>query len=167
MIELQRQLVSRVALGPEVGGPGEADKAAFLTEVLKSWGLEVDNYPAPDDRVPGGSRPNLVAYLPGQAAGKGLGPEPSGRGAAGGCEPLWTPTPLTLRVDGDRLYGRGTEDDHHGIVMSLMAVRAFLDLGLTPERTLALALVADEETGNDKGLAYLLREHAGSFPPRI
>ena len=39
VIELQRQLVSRVALGPEVGGAGEADKAAFLTEVLKSWGL--------------------------------------------------------------------------------------------------------------------------------
>jgi len=68
-------------------------------------------------------------------------------------------------VDGDRLYGRGTEDDHHGIVMSLMAVRAFLDLGFTPERTLALALVADEETGNDKGLAYLLREHPGLFSP--
>ena len=66
VIELQRQLVSRVALGPEVGGVGEADKAAFLAEVLKSWGLEVHNYPAPDDRVPGGTRPNLVAYLPGR-----------------------------------------------------------------------------------------------------
>ncbi|PIP07583.1 MAG: diaminopimelate aminotransferase, partial [Syntrophobacteraceae bacterium CG23_combo_of_CG06-09_8_20_14_all_50_8] len=39
VIELQRQLVSRVALAPEVGGTGEADKAAFLAEVLKSWGL--------------------------------------------------------------------------------------------------------------------------------
>jgi len=68
-------------------------------------------------------------------------------------------------VEGDRLYGRGTEDDHHGIVMSLLAVWAFLDLKITPERTLALALVADEETGNDKGLAYLLREHPGLFSP--
>ena len=33
------------------------------------------------------------------------------------------------------------EDDHHGIVSSLMAAKAFLDLGLTPERTVALALV--------------------------
>ena len=89
---------------------------------------------------------------------KGSGPEPHGRGPPGGPEPLGD-RPLYPRVEGDRLYGRGTEDDHHGIVMSLMAVRAFLDLGITPERTLALALVADEETGNDKGLAYLLREH--------
>ena len=84
VIELQRQLVSRVALGPEVGGIGEGDKALFLTDLLQSWGLKVDNYPAPDDRVPGGSRPNLVAYLPGNQAGKSLGPEPYGRGTPGG-----------------------------------------------------------------------------------
>ena len=47
VIELQRQLVSRVALGPEVGGTGEADKAAFLAEVLKSWGLEVAQLSGP------------------------------------------------------------------------------------------------------------------------
>ncbi len=164
VIELQRQLVSRVALGPEVGGTGEADKAAFLTQVLQSWGLEVRDYPAPDDRVPGGVRPNLVAYLPGNRPEKvwvlsHMDVVPPGDLS------LWESDPFTLRVEGDRLYGRGTEDDHHGIVMSLMVVRAFLDLGLTPERTLALALVADEETGNDKGLAYLLREHPGLFPP--
>jgi succinyl-diaminopimelate desuccinylase len=165
VIELQRQLVSRMALGPEVGGTGEADKAAYLTEVLTSWGLEVHNYPAPDDRVPGGARPNLVACLPGQRPEKvwvlsHMDVVPPGDVS------LWESDPFTLRVDGDRLYGRGTEDDHHGIVMSLMAVRACLDLGITPERTLALALVADEETGNDKGLAYLLREHPGLFSPQ-
>jgi succinyl-diaminopimelate desuccinylase len=165
VIELQRQMVSRVALGPEVGGVGEADKAAFLAEVLRSWGLEVHNYPAPDDRVPGGVRPNLVAYLPGKNPEKvwvlsHMDVVPPGDPS------LWESDPYTLRVEGDRLYGRGTEDDHHGIVMSLMAVRAFLDLGITPERTLALALVADEETGNDKGLAYLLREHPSLFSPQ-
>jgi succinyl-diaminopimelate desuccinylase len=165
VIELQRQLVSRVALGPEVGGVGEADKAAFLTQVLKSWGLEVHNYPAPDDRVPGGSRPNLVAYLPGNRPEKVWVLSHTDVVPPGDLS-LWESDPYTLRVEGDRLYGRGTEDDHHGIVMSLMAVRAFLDLGLTPERTLALALVADEETGNDKGLAYLLREHPGLFSPQ-
>jgi succinyl-diaminopimelate desuccinylase len=165
VIELQRQLVSRVALGPEVGGTGEADKAAFLTQVLESWGLEVRNYPAPDDRVPGGARPNLVAYLPGNRPEKVWVLSHTDVVPPGDLS-LWESDPFTLRVEGDRLYGRGTEDDHHGIVMSLMAVRAFLDLGLTPERTIALALVADEETGNDKGLAYLLREHPGLFSPQ-
>jgi succinyl-diaminopimelate desuccinylase len=44
-----------------------------------------------------------------------------------------------------------------------MAVKAFLDLGITPERTVALALVADEETGSHLGLEYLVREHRGLF----
>jgi succinyl-diaminopimelate desuccinylase len=165
VIQWQRQLVARVALGPEVGGVGEDDKAAYLTDLLQSWGLTVDNYPAPDDRVPGGARPNLVTYLPGNKPDKvwvlsHMDVVPPGDMS------LWQSDPFTLRVDGDRLYGRGTEDDHHGIVMSLLAVKAFRDLNLTPERTLALALVADEETGNEKGLVHLLREQARLFSGR-
>jgi succinyl-diaminopimelate desuccinylase len=162
VIQWQRELVSRVALGPEVGGVGEDAKAAYLTELLQSWGLTVDNYPAPDDRVPGGWRPNLVACLPGKKPDKvwvlsHMDVVPPGDMS------LWHSDPYTLRVDGDRLYGRGTEDDHHGIVMSLLAVKAFLDLDITPERSLALALVADEETGNEKGLVHVLREQARLF----
>ena len=162
MIELQRELVRRLAVGPDAGGPGEGEKAAFLAELLKGWGLKVDNYPAPDPRVAGGERPNLVATLPGRRPEKvwvlsHLDVVPPGD------EALWDSDPFTLRVDGDRLYGRGTEDNHHGIVTSLMAVRAFLDLGITPDRTLCLALVSDEETGSHHGLAHLLKEQPQLF----
>jgi len=161
-IELQRGLVACVALGPESDGVGEVEKAAFLTDLLTGWGLKVKNYPAPDDRVPFGMRPNLVAYLPGKRPEKvwvlsHLDVVPPGDLS------LWDSDPFTLRVDGDRLYGRGTEDDHHGIVMSLLAVKAFLDLKITPERTIALALVADEETGSEKGLAHLLNTQPQLF----
>jgi succinyl-diaminopimelate desuccinylase len=165
VIELQRELVSRPALGPEVGGVGEDDKAAFLTDRLQSWGLEVHNYPAPDDRVPAGVRPNLVTFLPGAQPEKVWVLSHTDVVPPGDLT-LWTSDPFTLRVEGDRLYGRGAEDDHHGIVMSLMAVKAFLDLGLTPEYTLALALVADEETGNERGLIHLLRKQPCLFSPR-
>jgi succinyl-diaminopimelate desuccinylase len=162
MIDLQRELVCRNAVGPDHGGPGEGEKAAFLAELLRGWGLEVQNYPAPDPRVAEGERPNLVALVPGRRSEKvwvlsHLDVVPPGD------LKLWDADPFTLRVEGDRLFGRGTEDDHHGIVTSLMAVRAILDLGITPSRTLALALVADEETGNEKGLAYLLREQPHLF----
>jgi succinyl-diaminopimelate desuccinylase len=165
MIDLQRELVLRNAVGPDHGGPGEGEKAAFLADLLRGWGLKVDNYPAPDERVAGGERPNLVAWVPGQRPEKiwvlsHLDVVPVGD------EALWDSDPFTLRVEGDRLYGRGTEDDHHGIVTSLMAVKAILDLGITPSRTLALALVSDEETGNEKGLIYLLREHPHLFAPK-
>jgi succinyl-diaminopimelate desuccinylase len=162
IIELQRELVSRVAVGPGEGGPGEADKAAFLKGLLEGWGLQVENYPAPDDRVAGGERPNLVAYLPGKRPEKvwvlsHVDVVPPGD------ETLWESDPYVLRVEGDRLYGRGVEDDHHGIVMSLMAVKALLDLQIKPERTVALALVADEETGSHYGLEYLVRKHRALF----
>lgn len=164
MIELQRQLVARVAVGPDQGGPGEGEKAAFLMELLRSWGLQVDNYPAPDPRVEGG-RPNLVAFLAGRRPEKvwvlsHLDVVPPGDPG------LWHSDPYTLKVDGDLLYGRGTEDNHHGIVTSLMAAKALLDLGITPERTVALALVSDEETGSQNGLAYLVREHRSLFSER-
>ncbi len=165
MIELQRELVARVAVGPDQGGPGEAGKAVFLAALLQSWGLEVENYPAPDVRVAGGERPNLVAVLPGKQAEKiwvlsHLDVVPPGD------DSLWHSDPFILRVEGDKLYGRGTEDNHHGIVASLMAVKAFLDLSLVPQYSVALALVSDEETGSEKGLAYLVREHRQLFGPR-
>jgi succinyl-diaminopimelate desuccinylase len=165
MIDLQRDLVLRNAVGPDHGGPGEGEKAAFLAELLRGWGLQVDNYPAADDRVADGQRPNLVAMVPGRRPEKvwvlsHLDVVPPGD------EALWDSDPFVLRVAGDRLHGRGTEDDHHGIVTSLMAVKAILDLGITPPRTLALALVSDEETGNEKGLIHLLREHRELFSPQ-
>jgi succinyl-diaminopimelate desuccinylase len=162
MTDLQRELVSRNAVGPDQGGPGEGEKAAFLTDLLRSWGLQVDDFPAPDARVAGGRRPNLVARLPGARPEKvwvlsHLDVVPPG--AAG----LWHSDPFTLRVDGDRLYGRGTEDNHHGIVTSLMAVKAFLDLKLRPGRSVALALVSDEETGSLKGLGHLIKAQRQLF----
>jgi succinyl-diaminopimelate desuccinylase len=165
MIDLQRELVCRNAVGPEQGGPGEWDKAAFLMDLLTGWGLQVDNFLAPDELAVGGQRPNLVAVLPGRMPEKvwvlsHLDVVPPGD------ETLWHSDPFTLRVEGDRLYGRGTEDNHHGIVTSLMAVKAFLDLDLTPTRTVALALVSDEETGSQRGLAHLLREQRHLFAPR-
>ncbi|MBI4794815.1 MAG: M20 family metallo-hydrolase [Deltaproteobacteria bacterium] len=164
MIDMQRELVSRVAVGPNEGGPGEGEKAAFLSDLLRGWGLKVENFPAPDDRVAGGERPNLVAWVPGRRPEKiwvlsHLDVVPPGE------EALWDYDPFTLRVDGDRLYGRGTEDNHQGIVISLMAVKALLDLDITPPRTLALALVSDEETGSQMGAAHLLREHPQLFGP--
>jgi succinyl-diaminopimelate desuccinylase len=164
MIDLQRELVARVAVGPDHGGPGEGEKAAFLKNMLEGWGLKVDDFPAPDERVAGGERPNLVGWLPGRSDKKiwvlsHLDVVPPGE------DRLWESDPYTLRVEGDRLYGRGTEDNHHGVVTSLMAVKALLDLHLTPPRTVALALVSDEETGSRQGLDFLLKQHRHLFSP--
>ncbi|HAY20949.1 MAG TPA: diaminopimelate aminotransferase [Desulfobacterales bacterium] len=162
MISLQRELVRRVAVGPDNDGPGETEKAHFLTAELQKLGLTVTDYPAPDDRVSGGQRPNLVALLPGQSSKKVWVLSHLDVVPVGDLN-LWHTDPFTLHVAGELLYGRGVEDDHHGIVTSFFAARAFLEAGITPARTIGLALVSDEETGSQKGLAYLLDKHPELF----
>ena len=66
VIRLQTDLCRRQALDPSSGGAGETEKAAFLQSYLEKMGLSVEHYDAPDPRVPGGKRPNLVTYLPGR-----------------------------------------------------------------------------------------------------
>ena len=55
MIAMQRELVRRVAVGPDNHGPGEAEKAVYLVKELRHLGLTVTDYPALDDRVAGGA----------------------------------------------------------------------------------------------------------------
>ena len=62
IIEMQRDLTSRPALGPENGGNGEHDKAEYVKELLLL--LKPDSFyeiNAPDPRAANGYRPNLVA----------------------------------------------------------------------------------------------------------
>jgi succinyl-diaminopimelate desuccinylase len=51
-------------------------------------------------------------------------------------------------------------------VASFFAVRALIEASITPERSIGLALVADEETGSRYGLAHLLTHHAELFSPQ-
>jgi len=68
-----------------------------------------------------------------------------------------------LKVDGDILIGRGVEDNHQGIVCSLMVAKALLDLKITPDMNYGVLLVADEETGSKYGLDYVVKNHPELF----
>ncbi|HEY9594334.1 MAG TPA: M20 family metallo-hydrolase, partial [Spirochaetia bacterium] len=71
---------------------------------------------------------------------------------------MWSSDPYTLVVKGDRLIGRGVEDNQQGLVSSIVAAVAVKELGLTPSRTVKLLFVADEETGSDFGVQYLTKQ---------
>ncbi|MFH1033803.1 MAG: M20 family metallo-hydrolase [Pseudomonadota bacterium] len=165
MIEALAKLTAVPALGPANGGQGEMAKARLLEPWLNDLGLVVERADAPDERVEGGARPNLLARLPG-----GDGPAmwvlahldvvPVGELAQ------WDSDPWTLRVEGDKLYGRGVEDNHHGLLSGYFAIKALKDLGLTPPGPAGLALVSDEETGSLLGLDHLLKVRGDAFAPR-
>ncbi len=163
VIELMKAIVPIKALGPTNGGTGEAEKAEFLKEYLKTLGItDIKEYPAPDPRVPGGMRPNLVAKLPGKTTRTvwilghlDVVPE--------GDLSKWDTDPFEAVVKDDQIFGRGTEDNNHAIVTGCMTAKAFLDLGIRPEYSLGLVFVADEETGSKYGLEYLLENHPNLF----
>ena len=156
VVALQQALTACRALGPENGGQGEEEKAAFITAQLQAAGVtDLRRLDAPDDRVACGHRPNLVARIPGRSprtlwlfAHTDVVPS----GPAGG----WLSDPWQVRRDGGLLYGRGVEDNQQGLVSMLLLAEALHATGLTPELTLGLVFMADEETGNTFGLAHIL-----------
>jgi succinyl-diaminopimelate desuccinylase len=163
VIHLQTELCKRQALDPTSGGKGEEDKAQFLQGYLEKMGLKVKRYDAPDARVPNGKRPNLITYLEGETDGPRLWIISHTDVVPPGDLGLWSGDPWKVRVDGDRLIGRGVEDNQGGLTASVMAAKAFIDAGVKPKIPIAFGFVADEETGSVYGLQYLIKEHKSLF----
>ncbi len=167
VIDLQRALVAIPALGPMNGGPGEKDKTAFLKLYLADLGFgQVRELRAPDPAVPCGYRPNLAAVIPGADTTKTLWIISHTDIVPPGDPALWDSDPYTLKVEDDILIGRGVEDNHQGIVCSVLVAKALLDLKLTPPINYGVLLVADEETGSKYGLDFVVKHHSELFGPQ-
>ncbi len=158
MVAFLSKMISIPALGPENGGVGEIEKVEWIEEQLTNMGItDLKRYDAPDDRVPSGIRPNLVATVPGSDAS--LAPlwivchtdvVPPGEMS------LWDTDPFEAVEKDGMLFGRGTEDNGQELVASLFAMQALFDHDLQPVRTVKFVLVADEELGSTYGIRYLV-----------
>ena len=167
MVNALVELIRIPAISPDYGYEGEYDKAQKLLEIIKDWPFDkVEVYNAPDERAKNGVRPNILAYYYGE---KG---EESRR--------LWILAHLDVVPPGDlskwmvtepfkpvvkdgKIYGRGSEDNGQSLVAGLYAVKAMMNLGIRPKRTIILAFVSDEETGSKYGIEWLMREHPELF----
>lgn len=162
--ELMKDLIGINAIGPKNNGPGETEKANFLKSYLEKIGFQqVDNYPAPDPTVTSKERPNLVAVLPGLNPDKTLWIMSHMDVVPEGDLDKWNTDPFKAEVKDGKIYGRGSEDNNQGMVASILSAKAFLETGLQPEYNLGLVFVADEETGSEFGLSYLVDNHSGLF----
>ncbi len=165
VIDLQRGLTAIPAMGPENGGDGELRKIRYIEAQLARMGVtDAERIDAPDERVSEGIRPNLVARVPGKSSRTlwilgHVDVVPPGDAA------LWTSDPWTLAVDGDTLAGRGVEDNQQALVSGLLLAESLVASGSTPDLTLGLLCMADEETGNAYGLEYVLRVRPDLFRP--
>jgi succinyl-diaminopimelate desuccinylase len=162
VVEWERRLTAIPALDPASGGDGESKKAELVLALLAEMGLkEIEVYQAQDARVSAGHRPNIVARLRGDGTRTGALWLMSHMDVVpAGDLKNWTSDPWTVRVEGNKVYGRGVEDNGQGLVASLCLARALLEEKVALPRDLCLLFVADEETGNDLGIKYLLDHHS-------
>jgi succinyl-diaminopimelate desuccinylase len=157
MIDLQGRLAAIPAIAPSSGGEGEARKAEYLVEFLKGVGItDIEVVRAPDPDAPSGYRPNILARVPGRSSDHTVWIMSHMDVVPEGDAALWRGDPFKPWVEDGKLFGRGVEDNQQDLVASIFAVKALLDEGLQPAYNIGLALVADEETGSDKGIGYVL-----------
>jgi len=164
VIDLQTNLISRPAVSPHEGGLGENEKAAYLLSVLKSMKFdEISVINIKDKAAKGGVRPNIVAKYYGKNKQKTLWVMAHMDVVPPGDFSLWKTDPFKAVVKGDKIYGRGSEDNHQGLVSGLLTVKAMMDLGIRPPCTYALLLNADEELGSEYGIVPILKKHGKIF----
>ncbi|OQX63679.1 MAG: diaminopimelate aminotransferase [Desulfococcus sp. 4484_242] len=167
IIQVQGELTGRVALGPDNGGSGEHEKTAYIRGLLEALGPDrIQEIHAPDERADGGYRPNLIAMWKGKQESPTVWVLSHSDVVPPGDLSLWDSDPYTVKVEGDRIVGRGVEDNQHGFVSSYLALKCILDSGQDLERPVGLVVVADEETGSRYGLAYVLAHYRELFSPR-
>ncbi len=158
MVEALTEMLRIPAIGPESGGEGEFERARYLRELAGRCGFEdIENLDALDERVKLRSRPNIILRRKGNSDQTvwivaHMDTVPPGDLDA------WTCPPFSPKVVDGKLYGLGAEDNGQSLIASLFAAKVLNDTGITPERSMALALVSDEEMGSDKGIKFMIEE---------
>ncbi|MBQ7608771.1 MAG: M20 family metallo-hydrolase [Desulfovibrionaceae bacterium] len=163
IVALQTKLTSFQARSPEQGGDGEEEKTEWLRTWLLAHGIaDLELIRAPDTRVTSGSRPNLIAKIPGETQ-ETVWIFAHTDVVDAGDRSAWTHDPWTVHREGDWLFGRGVEDNQQALVSTLILADALQRLGIVPRRTLGMVFMADEESGSAHGLGYVLEKRPELF----
>jgi acetylornithine deacetylase len=118
------------------GGAGEAEIAAWMLNACQAIGLEARLQPVAN------GRPNVIARWRGTGGGKSL--LLTGHMDTVSVENM-EGDPFDGRIEGNRLYGRGSYDMKGGNAAILGAISALRQSGWQPRGDIWLAFVIDEE----------------------
>jgi acetylornithine deacetylase len=157
-VDLTRRLVAIDSVSPSLvpGAPGEARIAAFAADRLEAAGFAVELVRGVDPMRPSvlairdGSRPGRTVALNGHLDTVGVD------GMA---------NPFAARIEGDRMYGRGTSDMKGGVAGILVAAERLA--AADAPGTLIVALVSDEEDGSIGATALLETMAAHGTTPDV
>ena len=162
-VDFLARICSIPALGPANEGPGEMEKYRAIQDFVREIGPDREiEVPCPDDRVPDGVRPNLLAVFEGKDSSRTLWILTHIDVVPPGERALWDHEPFQPHVENGYLFGRGVEDNGQSLVASIFAAKAVKEtcgFGMN----VGLAMVSDEETGSLYGLDYVLKNRRDLF----
>lgn len=143
--------------GPDPRTRGEAEAAAYVRELVESWGYETEVYESEPGRVSvlvrvTGENPDLPALIvhghtdvvPAQAED-------------------WSVDPFGGIIKDGYLWGRGAVDMKNMVAMMLVCLKDMAERGWRPRRNMIFAFFADEEAGGLKGAKWMVAEHPDAF----
>ncbi len=158
MIDDMVEMIRIPAIGPFNGGKGEGERADQVMKYLAGFD-SVERVDVPDDCDPTVMRPNILARKNGRGKGTVWIVSHLDTVLPGDLS-QWDSPPFEPRVDGDRIYGLGTEDNGQAVIASIYGAR-FFESGSLSKKSIGLAFVADEETKSLMGIGHLI--DAGYF----
>lgn len=163
-IYLQKELTARPAISPVSAGEGEYDKALWLASELKKFPFDcIEWINAFQKEAKNSTRPNIIARYKGKKSDKTVWFMSHLDVVPPGDMKMWNSNPYELKVDGDRLVGRGVEDNQQAVVASILVVKAMMELNWRPDYDTALLFCADEETGSGFGADFIVSKRPDIF----
>lgn len=164
-IKISSDLIRINSVNPAFGGVGEKKKAEYvlnkLNEYIQKYNIKncsIKQYTTQDDK--GIIRPNIVAKFD-FGKNKTLHIISHLDTVPEGDLNLWNSNPYEPVIKDGNIYGRGSEDNHKGIVSSLLLLKMIFENKskeneFYPKYNLCLIFVSDEECGSNYGIQYLL-----------
>jgi acetylornithine deacetylase len=160
LVEILRTLVRIPSVNQAPFGT-ELECQRYVADALRASGLTPSSY-SPDD-VPGISahplfwpgrdytgRPNVMALRRGAGGGRSLVLSGHVDTVPVGSS-VWTHDPFGGTVEGNRLYGRGSNDMKCGVATNLFVAEALHEAGVVLRGDLTFESVVDEEFGGVNG----------------
>ncbi|MBM3212438.1 M20/M25/M40 family metallo-hydrolase [Candidatus Poribacteria bacterium] len=151
IVELLQELVRIPTVNTGIMPTGnETALCEFLKKKLDAEGIESEIL----ESIP--TRGNLVAHLPGENNGRARLMFMSHTDVVPiGDESKWRHPPFSGKLDGGRIYGRGSDDCKGLTASQTMATILLKRLNIPLKRSLILAAGCDEETGSKYGFRWL------------
>ena len=162
-VSLLQELVRVPSVTGEEGAVG-----AVVGHAFSERGLEVDTWEATREETEPyrehvgqqsnyENRPNVVGIRRGTGDGRSILLNGHTDTVDPGDPAAWKGDPLSGKLEGDLLYGRGSCDMKGGLVTHLIALDALSDLGLGLRGDVTVAATVGEENGGLGALSTVLR----------